>query len=388
MNVSLSGFNFPAELSNTTGDNMTSVNCKVIQERGLPLPLQQTTADLIRSLQICYYIISFVVGISLNVFLIAIIARYKRLQNVTLSYALQIVVVDLAHALIIYPSSATNAIVGTFVFQGFCSVLGFIVTLLRIARGMLMSMLMVDKFCTVFLPFWYNRNRVKVVVMISLLSWAVSTVVALVAISGLLDCYTFQPFTWACQLGEGCDNQVACTAFRTFVTTTSSVGLFIAFLLYGALILKARKIRNRIAVTTNGVEGQGSESIVAREMAQRARLRERRANTTFFILFLSLVGVSFFPYLFFTFGNITLNSLNLNPPPTAYIILAIIARSPYVSLIIWDPIVILRNGEVREVVSSIKAKLKIRRQQLQPINSSSSSSNNERGIGNTTVTEL
>ena len=379
MNVSISGFGFPTELLDVNGDNTTSLSCREIQERGFPLPLEQTTADLIRSLQVCYFIVSLLVGTGLNVFLIVIIIRYKRLHTITLRCALQIIVVDLAHAVIIYPSSATNAIAGTLVFRGLCSVLGFIITLFRIARAMLMTMLMVDKFCTVYLPFWYNRNRVKMVVITSLMSWVVSILVALVAVSGLLDCYTFQQFTWACQLGEGCANRVACTTFRTILTTTMTVGLFIAFLLYAALILKARKIRNRIATTTNGVEGVSNGSIAARKMAQRDRVRERRANTTFFILFLSLVGVSFFPYLFFTFGNIALDSLNLNPPPPAYIILAIIARSPYVSLIIWDPIVILRNGEVREVVTSIKAKLKISRHHHQSMNSST----NERATTNT-----
>ena len=266
---------------------------------------------MVRSLQIIYYITSFILGIVLNGILILTITSDKKLQNVTYCFALQIVIADLAHALVVYPTSAVNAIVGYFAFTGLCSTLGLFITLMRIARSSLMAMLVIDRFCTVFLPFWYNRNRGKLVVATSLVSWVISIIVSLIPVSGLLDCYTFQQPTWACQLGEGCSYQVACTVYRTFVTTTIVVGLFLVLLLYVALLIKAKKIRNRVAMdasTTN-------ESQEVREETKRTRLRERRTNTTFFILFLALIGTSFVPYFFFTFGNIVLSALKLNPPP-------------------------------------------------------------------------
>ena len=78
-----------------------------------------------------------------------------------------------------------------------------------------------------------------------------------------------------------------------------------------------------------------------REEIKKRKLRERRANMTFFILFLALVGVFMVPFVFFTFGNLALNSLHFSPPPPAYTIIAIISRSCFVSLIILDPIVIM-----------------------------------------------
>ena len=41
-----------------------------------------------------------------------------------------------------------------------------------------------------------------------------------------------------------------------------------------------------------------------------------------------------------------------------YTILAIVARSPFVSLIILDPLVIMRNPEVKEAIVAIKTKIK------------------------------
>ena len=136
-------------------DNST---CHDIQVNGQSLPLSPTAAAIMRSLLIIYYIGSFVLGLFLNGSLILILTRNRKLRNVTFSFALQIVIVDFAHALVIYPTSAVNAIVGHFAFTGLCSTLGLVVTFLRIARSCLMAMLVIDRFCTVFSPFWYNRN--------------------------------------------------------------------------------------------------------------------------------------------------------------------------------------------------------------------------------------
>lgn len=334
-------------------DNNT---CHDIQVKGQPLPLSTTAAAVMRSLLTIYYIGSFLLGLFLNGSLILIITRNRKLRNITFSLALQIVIVDFAHALVIYPTSAVNAIIGHFAFTGLCPTLGLVITFLRIARSCLMAMLVIDRFCTVFSPFWYNRNRQRLVVINSLVAWIVAMIVSLIPFSGLLDCYTFRQYTWACHLGEGCSYQVICTAYRTLVTVMVSLGLVFVLVLYVALLIKAKKIRNKISLEV----AMANESQDIREESRRTALRERRANTTFFILFLALIGSLSTPFLFVTFGNVALSVLNLSrsPSPPAYTILAILARAPYVSLIILDPIVIMRHPEVREVIEKIKAKVK------------------------------
>ena len=286
-----------------------------------------------------------------NVFVIFLVVRFRRLQNITFYIALQIIIVDLANTVIIYPSSAANAIANGFVFTGLCSAMGFLISFLRIARNGLMFVMVADRFCLIFLPFWYSRHRVKVMLPISIGTWILSLILTLIPVSGLLDCYGFQRFTWSCLLGVGCKHVVECTAYRTFLITSSNVGTFIALLLYLALLCKARKLRNKITLL------QSNESSEDKAAAKEKHKRERRANTTFLILFAALVGVSFPSYLFFTFGNIALNALNVRPAPPAYTIVAILSRSLFPLLVIMDPIVIMRNQDVREVIHSIFGKL-------------------------------
>lgn len=220
--MSGSGLGWPSSTNiNTTSifddvmnatDNST---CHEIQVKGQPLPLSPTAAAVMRSLLTIYHIGSFVLGLFLNGSLILIITRNRKVRNITFSFALQIVIVDFAHALIIYPTSAVNAIIGHFAFSGLCPTLGLVITFLRIARSCLMAMLVIDRFCTIFSPFWYNRNRARLVVINSLVAWIVAIIVSLIPFSGLLNCYTFRQYTWACHLGEGCSYQVICTAYRT-----------------------------------------------------------------------------------------------------------------------------------------------------------------------------
>ena len=346
---------------NTTVMNMTRLSCEEAQKNGLPLPLHPTTASVIRYLQITYFIVSFLIGLFLNTLLVVLVARYKKLQNLTFALPLQIVTIDAAHTIIIYPTATASAIIGRLPLTSLCSTLGFFLTFLRLSRGLLMSMLVFDRFCTVYMPFWYNRNRTKVVIATSLSAWTLAMAASLPLVSGLLDCYSFQRFTWTCVIGEGCSHPAVCATYRTIVTTTVVGSLFVAFLLYGALLRKAKKIRNRVTTISNEIQTLDDHTTEeAREAARKKKIRERNANTTFFIMFVTLVGVSFFSYFFFNFGGIALRSLKLSPPPPAYIILAIIARSLFVMLVIMDPLVILRNPEVREVLSAITRKIKRR----------------------------
>ena len=117
-------------------------------------------ANVLRYIQIVYYISSFPFGVFLNLFVALLILCSKRLQSITFLLALQVSAGDLVNASIIFPTSAANAIVNPYVFTGLCATIGFIIFYLRIARICLMFALVLDRFCAVFMPFWHQRHRV------------------------------------------------------------------------------------------------------------------------------------------------------------------------------------------------------------------------------------
>ena len=334
-------------------DNETSVTCEQNLVEGFPFPAPVTTANIVRYIQIVYYIATFPIGVLLNTFVIFIILRFKQLHSVTFYLALQITITNLVNAVIIFPSSAANAIANRFIFTGLCPILGFIITFLRLARNAQMFVLVADRFFIIFMPFWYSRHRVRVIIPMSIGGWMMSLVLALIPMTGLLHCYGFQRFTWSCLIRDGCTHRAACASHRTFVTTFFNLGTFLAFLLYVALLFKARKLRNRVETShLHDEEGQ------ARANLKRKHKSERRANTTFLIMFVTLVGVSFPSYMFFSIGNAVLGSLGISRPPPAYAVAAAVSRSLFVMIIVLDPLVMMRNRDVKVVIKTIIAKLR------------------------------
>ena len=350
------------------------LTCQQRLELGPPLPLSMATAEIIRYIQIIYYSINFPIAVFLNAFVVYLVARYKALHNITFYLALQITVVDLVNSVTIYPTTLANLIAGRYVFTGLCSVLGVIFIFVRVSRCCFMVVLVVDRFCLIFLPFWYSRHRVKVTIPLSIAAGVISFILAIIPANRILSCFGFQRLTWSCLIGPGCTNPVGCTTHRTLVTTSANGALFLAFLLYLALLLKAKKLRNKVAISTS------NDNPEDREIEKQKSQREHQANITILILFITLVGISFPSFLFFTFGNITLNSLNIQPPPAGYTIAAIISRTTFSLIAIMDPIVIMRNQDVKQVLQQMFAKMKRKWERLSSHHTSS-------GVENSSTTE-
>ena len=323
-------------------------------EFGSPLPLSMNAANVLRYMQISYYIFCFPFGVSLNLLVLLLILRFKKLQNITFILAIQVSVSDLINAMLIFPTSAANAIADRYVFTGLCTTIGIVVFYMRIARIYLMFVLALDRFLTVFAPFWYQRCRIRMVIMLSLCAWILSFVVALIPVKGLLDCYSFQRHTWACVPSTGCSNRDACSKYNSTSIALSNGCNVVSLLLYSTMFCKARQLRNKIRILQ---KSSAKCEAGMRDAVTESLKRERRANITFFLLFFALTGVSIPPFIFFVVGNPIITTLNVVPPP-AYIIVGIIGRATYPLLTIVDPIVIMRNEDFREVIGKICRKKK------------------------------
>ena len=332
-----SGDNF----NNATGnETFIELSCQERQvEFGFPLPISDTAAITLRYIQIIYYLVSFPLGVFFNLFVVLLILRFKKLQNVTYILTVQVCVGDFISAAIVYPTSAANAIADRYVFTGLCTTIGFVVFSLEILRIYLMFVLVLDRFLIVFMPFWYERHRVKVVVPFSLGAWILAFIIGLIPAKGLLDCYSFQRNTWACVPTNGCLHRNACSIYNSTAVALSNSCNIVSVILYLILFIKARKLRN-ITFDLN----EPIERIAA---AQKLK-QERRANMTFFLLLIVLAGVNFLPFVFSVLGRPIITSLMITPPQ-GYTIAGVIGRAMYPLLTILDPLIIVRNADFREV---------------------------------------
>ena len=335
----------------TTDGNISSTPGLICnQEQGFPLAVSTRTANILRYIQIPYYLLCLIIASLLNAFVIYIIARYQKLQTTTFYLALQLVITDSVNVIIFFPVSASNAIADRFIFNGSCALLGFLITFLFVARNFLTLVLVVDRFCLIFLPFWYSRNRMQVVIPLSIAGWMLAFTVTVIPVILFIECYVFQRVSWNCLLGVSCSLNPVCTSYSFIVTTMANLTTFLALLLYSGLLYRARKLRNKIATIS-----QSSESEEDRAIARRERKRERKANTTFLIMFIALVGVTLPSYIFFNLNTVV--SRGMSTPPALTV--AMVAFGNLYSLIfILDPIVMMRNEDVREVVEGMIAWLR------------------------------
>ena len=328
------------------------------QEQGFPLPLSMTTANALRYIQIIYYLISFIAASLLNAFVIFIIARFNKLHSITFYLALQLVITDSVNTSIFYPTAITNAITDRFVFKGLCPLMGFLITFLIVARYLLMFVLVVDRFCLIFLPLWYSRHRVMVVILLSIVAWMLAFTITVVPVAGFTECYGFQRISWVCLPGISCTFDRVCSSISFILMTTINTGTCTALLLYLALLCRARKLKNKTTIS------QSSLNLEDRAIAKRNRKRETQANITFLIMFIVLVGVSLPPYILFNLNSFGSSALQLDSPPPALTIVSVVAKNLISLIFIMDPIIIMRNQEVREVVKNIADKLRGRRERV------------------------
>ena len=337
-------------------DNSSSISCQELQlVKGIPLPLSSTITNVLRYSQIVYFLATLPLSVFLNSLVIVLVAKFKKLKTVTFYLALQVIIVDLLNAIIFFPSATVNAITRRDIFADLCSLLGFAIFFLRSLRTIIMTVLVIDRFCSVFMPYSYPKYRVKTTITLSLVAWITSLVLSLIPTTPLLDCYGFQQFTWACTPTAGCKHQKACLLFDSITVIILQLSNFVALLLYFILYCKARKIRNRINVVPQPQDSTESDARVERQK------QERRANITFFLLFLALLGVAFPHFLFFEFSRLAHTSVNVDTielGETNIQIVVVICRTLYTLLVVVDPLVILRDRDARDLIKTTIAKLK------------------------------
>ena len=329
-------------------DASTNLTCEELQEEfGAPLPLPIHVANVLRYVLAVSYIIYFMFGVLLNLFVTVLVLRYKKLQTITFSLALQVCIGDMINAAIVFPTSAVNAIASRYVFTGLCSTFGFLTFFLGLMRFYLMFVLVLDRFCTVFMPFWYQRHRIKVVLPFSIGAWMLAFIVALTPVRGLLDCYAVVRNSWSCFPAAGCIHQRECFAYRWLSYILSNAFGVVSLVMYVILFRKARKLQNRVAIAPPS-EATGD----AEDRAETARKfkQEQKANFTFFLLFLALIGVSIPPTAFVFVGRVIIIIVGGASLPTAYTVAELLVGSTISVLFIVDPIVIMRNQDFRETI--------------------------------------
>ena len=274
-------------------------------------------------------------GLVLNFMVLYLVVKYKKLQTLSFAIAIQIAIANLIISIAYGLPSIVNNIAGHWILGlEICSLSSFFGFLVINLRTQLIFIFSLDRFVSVFSPFAYPKYNLRIVVILCIMAWTVSTALSLVAIPQLLDCYIFSQSSMVCAFSSRCST--TCRLFFTILvvtiaipTTTIPIGFFLA------LYVKGRKIRRNEAKLRALSDNEVSDW---------------RAIKTFSLLFVAIFAVRVPPIVTTQvsalFGNVVRTLL-----------LTLSSGMSFV-LVITDPIMILRNKDAREILSEMKKRWK------------------------------
>ena len=314
-------------LANLTTSNLTCLAESIRDPIELPYSAIFTTAVTV--LRVIFWLLLFPCGLTLNTLVIVLFAKFRKLQVPSFFVALQIVAVDLVLSVVITLIPLANLLAKKWVFGPYvCVIVGVIIDTTSHIRTVLLFVVTLDRFLSVFLPFFYPKHEVKIVASLSLASWVISVFPVIISVS--FDCYTFGSINWLCFTNNHCSG-------RCLSLVLSSVVLLLPFILipiflYVLLYIKARRLAKSIAAAPS---------------------TSRRAAFTFFLLFLSVILVTI-PLLVVSITTEVLYEGDM--PPLMYLLNVIVLMLTSL-LVVTDPIIIMWNRDVREILSKVKVKM-------------------------------
>ena len=215
---------------------------------GLPpfFPPDLNIPQAINYIQATIAITAGLIGCLLNVLLLFMIIKYKSLHQRLMYLALQIVLVDLLYTVTIPPVIFTSGITGEYQFGDFmCNILGFIHDFFAIFRFTMTLILALDRFVSVFCPFFYMRNSFRFICVLLVMVYIVSFVRVILPLSGIMGCFLYVHTQKTCTAFSGCSDGclilIVCSSL--FIV---SFGIISPLILYIILFCKTRSLKKKI----------------------------------------------------------------------------------------------------------------------------------------------
>ena len=329
----LSGFPF---VDNTTTSGNVSLTCAARSLEGASLPYSPTLLTTVRIFQSIFFCILSIFGPPFNILVIVLVARNKILQTRSFGIALQVVVMDLVLSLTACLSAFISSVANRWMFgEHICVTLALIFAITVRVRTLLMLVFVLDRFLSVFAPFFYPKHRLKIIAVLSTVSWLVALTIGIVQLPQLLDCYRFSSRMWMCSALGNCSSR--CSIFVwSLLALIVLPAIIIPIILYSILFFKAWRVMRATPSS----------------MMKKTYEKEWKATITFALLFISVVIVTL-PGVVISIG---IRASDSGVGPTLYVF-SNISLCLLFLLPITDPLVIMRHKDVNDILKKLKHKI-------------------------------
>ena len=214
---------------------------------GLPpyFPPSLNIPEIINYVQACIALILGVIGFSLNLFILFMITAYKSLHQRLMYLALHIVIIDLVYTVTIPPVIFTSGVSGEWLLGlVMCNILGMIHDFFVLFRFSMTLILTLERFISVFWPFFYRRNSRKIILTLLPVVFIVSILRVVIPSAGIFDCFLYVPTQKTCTAFSGCSTE----CFYFIVVSSLVIVTFtmiLPFVLYIVLFCKTRSVKRR-----------------------------------------------------------------------------------------------------------------------------------------------
>ena len=286
-------------------------------------------------------------SIGLNSIVLIVAVARKNLHTRDFILPLQIMCTNLLFSVAVFPLTILTAGVGSWILgDGVCDFVGIVNSVYISSRLLFSLVASLDRIFSVFLLFCYNRNGVCVSLIMSAIAWLVILIYSILPVKDIFDYYEYMPLLNSC-----IPDQVDSFLYeRFFVSVITFLGVGLPFVLNVVLFCKARKMALQVLPSTGTSEEDYQELISNRK-------RELRAIITVLLLFGGLclnMPVNIAIVIFFASGN---------HGPVLALIIRCFAIPLYFLLLVFDPLIILRNkefrSEARKLFVDLKAKIQL-----------------------------
>ena len=286
----------------------------------------------IEGVQAFIALVSAVLAVLTNGFVIFLIVKFKALHQRAFIIALQLLATGFVFGAIVLVVVTVTAIRGEWLLGATgCKIMAMLHDGYATQHFFIILLLTLDRVFSVFLPFFYDKHGGKVSFSMMIILWAVNLTRVFVPLG--LDCYEYLPSFKMCTALSSCSR--ACYVFTlTAVGVTAVTGGPACFVLYVSLFCKSLHLRR----TTQSTLPSQSQS--------------QRATRTMLLLFIALVCCTLPPTVLYMV-QFALGGFH----PTLIAIQILVGRTCFNGLSVVDPIIIMRNRDIREVLKDVRTYL-------------------------------
>ena len=317
MNVSTT----PAEFDNAS----TCLRKSLQLEKLFPLYLSH--------IQVACFLIFVILGIPLNCYIIYLVTNLPRFHT-EFAFSLQVVVVDILLALCL-PFAIGNLMGGSpLLVPAECNVMGFIKLFLRLVRYTMFCIISLDRFSLVFFPFSYPPYRRRTAIFLCIIAWTSSALIACLPLP--VDCYGYLPTFGFCMLMTYCS-----TTCRGLTIGIECLMIVLGGIVPGVLFS---------LVFCVAMRKERSNSSPTPQLQSETR---SRVQATYILVLLHLI-MSSVPFVILVLWESLDYQGQREDAYEYWIFLGLSMTTLEAVVVVSDPIVMMRNGQLQPAVKSLK----------------------------------